>query len=194
MEITDLLALAALLFWPLVPLFWIPVHLFSGFFRRLGVFTYITPFITWLPFAAVVYLYRAFVLGFRIEFPLPVRVLGAMVLAAGLALQILTFRMLRIWGIMGLPEVTNLVKGRVLSTGPYAVVRHPTYLSHSIMFSGIYLITGVHAVAGATLLDILIITTLVIPLEDRELVARFGDEYRIYREKVPAFFPRFRKR
>ena len=57
------------------------------------------------------------------------------------------------------------------------------------MFAGVFLITGVIATGIITLLDIIIINTVVIPLEDRELVERFGEEYRRYQERVPAFFP-----
>jgi len=33
------------------------------------------------------------------------------------------------------------------------------------------------------------INALIIPLEEKELSARFDDDYRTYKEKVPGFFP-----
>jgi len=53
----------------------------------------------------------------------------------------------------------------------------------------VFFITGFIAIGVITLLDIVVINAMVIPLEDRELIGRFGDEYRRYRDRVPAFFP-----
>lgn len=190
MSLSDILSLAAILFWGLVPLFWIPVHFFSGFYRKIGIFTYITPLVTWGPFVWLVLRHREALIAYRSEVPAAVQGFGILVFLSGLFLQLWTLKLLRVWGIMGLPEVTTLVKGRVITQGPFGVVRHPTYLSHTIMFAGIFLMTGVFAVGIITLVDIVVINTMVIPLEDRELIARFGNEYSSYREKVPAFFPR----
>jgi protein-S-isoprenylcysteine O-methyltransferase Ste14 len=62
------------------------------------------------------------------------------------------------------------------------------------MYAGVFLITGVAAVAAITLLDIIVVNALVIPLEDRELIERFGEEYRAYRKRVPAFFPGIKRK
>jgi len=185
----DTLAVITMMFWTLVPLFWIPVHGFSAFFKKLGIFTYITPVITWMPIAWLIYAKRELILSFTIDLPLLVRGAGWIVLVCGILLQIWTLRLLGGWGIMGLPEVTRIVESRIVTSGPFSVIRHPTYLSHTIMYAGVFLITGVIAVGIITLLDIVIINMMVIPLEDRELVGRFGEAYRRYQERVPAFFP-----
>ena len=189
LTLNDVLAIITLMFWGLVPIFWIPVHGLSAFFKKLGIFTYITPVITWAPFCWLIYINREFLLRYQIIFPLAARSAGWIVLALGMLLQLWTLKLLRGWGLIGLPEVTTFVKGRIITTGPFSVIRHPTYLSHTIMYAGVFLITGFFVVGIITLLDILIINALVIPLEDRELVGRFGEEYRRYKERVPAFFP-----
>jgi protein-S-isoprenylcysteine O-methyltransferase Ste14 len=188
--LTDILAIVTILFWALVPLFWIPVHGFSGFFKKLGIFTYVTPAITWLPVAALIYMNRDFLLIYRIDLPDFARWTGWIVFTMGMLLQIWTIRLLRVWGIMGLPEVINMAQSRIITAGPFSVVRHPTYLSHTIMYAGVFLITGAISLGVITLLDIVIVNTVVIPLEDKELVERFGNEYTKYKKQVPAFFPR----
>ena len=45
----DLLAIMTLMFWPVIPLFWIPVHVAVHFFRRPGLAAYLLPVFTWLP-------------------------------------------------------------------------------------------------------------------------------------------------
>jgi protein-S-isoprenylcysteine O-methyltransferase Ste14 len=189
MHVNDILAIITIMFWALVPLFWIPVHGFSALFKKLGIFTYITPVITWVPIAWLIYANRELLLGHTVDLPQTVRVTGWMICILGMMLQIWTLRLLGGWGIMGIPEVTQIVESRIVTSGPFSIIRHPTYLSHTIMFAGVFLITGVIATGIITLLDIIIINTVVIPLEDRELVERFGEEYRRYQERVPAFFP-----
>jgi protein-S-isoprenylcysteine O-methyltransferase Ste14 len=189
MHVNDIIAIVTIMFWTLVPLFWIPVHGFSAFFKKLGIFTYITPVITWLPIAWLIYANREPLLRHTVDLPQTARIAGWIIFILGMMLQIWTLRLLGGWGIMGLPEVTQIVESRIVTSGPFSVIRHPTYLSHTIMYAGVFLITGVITTCIITLLDIIIINRIVIPLEDRELVERFGEEYRTYQERVPAFFP-----
>jgi len=189
MHVNDILAVITIIFWALVPLFWIPVHGLAAFFKKLGIFTYITPVITWMPIAWLIYANRDLLLKHTVDLPQTIRVMGWMIFILGMILQLWTLKLLGGWGIIGLPEVTQIAESRIITSGPFSVIRHPTYLSHTIMFAGVFLITGVIANGIITLVDIIIINTVVIPLEDRELVGRFGEDYRTYQKRVPAFFP-----
>ena len=183
-----LLALAAIIFWPVVPLFWIPIHCRTNFFRKLGLLSYILPLITWLPLACLIYSQRVFLLHDKLIFPAPLKFAGVFILLAGTALHVWTARLLGI-GIIGVPEITNEVKATLMTRGPFGVVRHPTYLAHTLMFLGVFLISGVVTVGVVTAIDFVIINAFVIPLEERELVDRFGEEYRGYQKRVPRLFP-----
>lgn len=185
----DSLAIITLMFWALVPLFWIPVHGFSAFFKKIGIYTYITPLITWLPVVGLIYAGRSWILSHRFELPAVLQGIGWIVFMLGIFLQLWTLRVLGGLRIIGLPEVSQFLESRIITSGPFSVVRHPTYASHTIMFAGVFLISGVIAVGVITLLDIIIINVFVIPLEDRELVERLGDEYKAYKDRVSAFFP-----
>ncbi len=187
---TDVIALITLILWPVVPLFWVPVRCMPRFFKRLGFLTYVLPCVTWLPVAYLVYLYRTFLLGFRISLQPVVGIGGALILVTGIALQIWTLLLLRFPVIMGMPEVKAKVRGELVTGGPFSVVRHPTYVSHTLMLLGVFLMTGVAATGAAALVDLLIANVIIIPLEERELAKRFGDEYERYRQRVPSrFFP-----
>jgi protein-S-isoprenylcysteine O-methyltransferase Ste14 len=185
----DLLALLTLIVWPVVPLFWIPVHSFPAVFRKLGLFTYIMPVMIWLPLAYFVCIHRAFLLHSKIHLSAVLSGVGLSLVVAGTTLQIWTGQLLSLRGLIGLPEITKKAEGRVVTEGAFSVVRHPTYLSHTLMFAGVFLLTGVAVVGIITVLDIVIINTVVIPLEEKELVSRFGEEYEEYRARVPRFFP-----
>ncbi len=184
------LALITIMFWMIIPLFWIPLHSVNKVFKKLGMITYLMPLIPWLPLAYLVYHFRTFLLRYTIDLPAVVNIVGAALLISGTLLHIRTIRLLG-RGIIGLPEVLKGSKGYLVTTGPFSATRHPTYFAHTLMFSGVFLITGVIATALVTLLDLVIVNAVIIPLEERELLSRFGEEYRIYRERVPPFFPRW---
>ncbi|MDA8239531.1 MAG: isoprenylcysteine carboxylmethyltransferase family protein [Nitrospiraceae bacterium] len=191
---TDLLALATVMVWPVIPLFWIPVHGFPRLFRRLGKFTYIMPAVLWPPLAYVIFINRGLLLHYRFDLPLSVRTAGALLLAAGIALQIRTGVLLSLRGLMGIPEISPGTSDRLVREGVFSVVRHPTYLSHTMMLAGMFLLTSVAAVGIVALLDFTVINAFVVPLEERELFTRFGADYAEYRKKVPRYFPRIGKK
>jgi protein-S-isoprenylcysteine O-methyltransferase Ste14 len=189
MIVTDYLAIAALIFWPVIPLFWIPVHFATGFFKKLGLFTYAMPFFTWLPLAYLIFQNRMFLISYKTELPLIVNIIGMILLIFGAVLHMWTAKLLGV-GIIGVPEIFLKIKENIVTEGPFSLVRHPTYLSHTLIFSGVFFITGVIAVGILTVLDLIIITIIVIPLEEKELLLRFSGEYVQYKKKVPSrFFP-----
>ena len=188
----DLLAIITLMFWPVIPLFWIPVHFATAFFRKLGLLTYIFPPITWMPLAYFIYTNRSFLLQTRIDIPGAMHIAGFILLISGILLHLWTARLLGIWGIIGVPEISSRVSEELVARGPFSIVRHPTYFAHTILFSGVFLVTGIASAGILTLLDFLIVNLIIIPLEERELSERFGEEYQEYKRKVPSrFFPWF---
>ncbi len=186
----EILALAAIIIWPVVPLFWIPVHGFPGIFKRLGLLTYIVTLLVWVVLAYLIYTQRDFLLKYRTGFPLFINIAGMIFLAFGTMLHVWTGKLLGLLGLMGLPEISSRVKSSLVTEGPFSIVRHPTYLAHTIMFLGIFFFTEVLAVGIITFLDIIIINAVVIPLEDSELELRFGEKYEEYKKQVRwRFFP-----
>jgi protein-S-isoprenylcysteine O-methyltransferase Ste14 len=185
------LAFITILLWPVIPLFWIPVHLMPGTFRNLGIFTYIMPLFTWLPLAFILYNQKEFLLKFTVNFHIILKSIGVILLITGTLLHMWTGKLLGARGLIGLPEISHRIKGRLVTEGAFSFVRHPTYLAHTIMLSGIFLMTGVIAVGAVTLLDFLLINVIIIPLEEREISARFGEEFQQYKKNVPKIFPGF---
>lgn len=193
-DLTDILALAAIILWPVIPIFWLPVHGFPDLFRRLGLLTYLFPAVVWIPLALLLYSEREFLLLHRFHLPFMVQVAGWVILSAGTALQMWTGRLLSLPGLMGMPEVTKKVESRFVSSGPYSIMRHPTYIAHTLMLAGIFLATEVTAVGIVVATDFFLINLVIIPLEERELSERFGPLYEDYKKKTPGFFPFTRRR
>ena len=74
------------------------------------------------------------------------------------------------------------------TTGPYAYVRHPQYVGFVLVLLGFL-------VQWPTLLTLAMFPPLVLMYlrlarqEERDAIAAFGDTYRDYMERVPAFIP-----
>lgn len=92
----------------------------------------------------------------------------------------------------GLPEVrSNHRDDRLVTTGIRARVRHPVYLGHLCEMLAWSIGTGL-VVCGLLTGFALATGAVMIRMEDAELEKRFGREYAVYRERVPAIVPRLK--
>ncbi len=79
--------------------------------------------------------------------------------------------------------------GALATTGPYSWVRHPQYVGFVVVMFGFLL-------QWPTLLTLAMFPVLVVMYfclarqEEREAIAAFGEDYRRYAARVPAFVPR----
>jgi protein-S-isoprenylcysteine O-methyltransferase Ste14 len=80
-------------------------------------------------------------------------------------------------------------ESRLAVTGPYAYVRHPQYVGFVMIMFGFLL-------QWPTLLTLAMFPVLLwmyirlARAEEREVITAFGDAYRRYAARVPAFIPR----
>jgi len=95
------------------------------------------------------------------------------------------------WLIAAAWRVLYAAQGRraLATDGPYARIRHPQYVGFILVMLGFL-------VQWPTLLTLVMFPVLVwmyvrlARSEEREVTAEFGDAYRRYAERVPAFVPR----
>ena len=107
-------------------------------------------------------------------------------------LELRYWRQLSISTLVGIPELSQQRKGRLLREGIYGVVRHPRYLSAGIGMIANALIVNYLGVY-ALLIAVIPPGYLMLVLEERELLGRFGDAYREYQRNVPRLVPRPRR-
>jgi protein-S-isoprenylcysteine O-methyltransferase Ste14 len=78
---------------------------------------------------------------------------------------------------------------RLVTTGPYAIVRHPIYTA----MLGLLVATGLTLSSLPALLLAVVVyaigTAVRVRAEEALLLETFGDEYRLYRGRVPAVLP-----
>jgi len=176
---------------PSAILFWLVVHPNVRLWRRLGLsLSYTLLVVLMVGVAVAVYLLRDSILSEEygtnyLLVALAIPIYGATVWLSLRIRRYLTFRT-----FVGVPELAARRDGGLLLTeGVYARVRHPRYVAVlfgliSVALFSNYLALYLLLPVGAAGLY------LIIRLEERELVERFGDEYETYRDRVPMFVPR----
>jgi protein-S-isoprenylcysteine O-methyltransferase Ste14 len=94
--------------------------------------------------------------------------------------------------LFGLHQVTNNLAGRPMPAARFRVplyykfVRHPLYLGFIIAFWAAPTMTAGHLLFSVVTTSYIVVGAL---LEEQDLLALFGDEYRRYREQVSMLVP-----
>ena len=114
-----------------------------------------------------------------------VRIFGLTVLVTSTAFTLWArFALGTMWSMA--PRVTG--DHQLRTRGPYAVTRHPIYTGFLGMFLGATLLSGIGQWIVLVPLALLVFQ-VKIRMEERLMVATFGDEYRRYRRQVPQLIP-----
>ncbi len=146
-------------------------------------------FVVWLPWAVVVLDHPGLFTGHPFRWLRPHPWLGWPLFLLGCALQAWT-AMIMGHRIIGIPELHRSKRQALVERPPFTWCRHPTYLSHHLIFLGLLFITGETASLVLFLLDVAVTQLIIIPLEERELLQRLGDRYRRYAARTPRLLPR----
>jgi protein-S-isoprenylcysteine O-methyltransferase Ste14 len=127
--------------------------------------------------------------GLRLNWPL---------FLVGLLLSVLSFTIrrsaIRALGKFWSLHVEMREGHEFVRTGPFALARHPVYLSMIFELLGTGLILSAWYTLGSV--SVVFIPTMIlrVRLEEAALISQFGDAYRNYMRETPAIFPRFAPR
>jgi protein-S-isoprenylcysteine O-methyltransferase Ste14 len=80
---------------------------------------------------------------------------------------------------------------KLMTDGVYARVRHPQYTGLFLIVFGEGVVHWPTIVSLAAFPVIVVAYTLLARKEERQMLDKFGDEYREYQRRVPMFIPRF---
>ena len=122
--------------------------------------------------------------------PLVLRVLGALLIAAGLLVLADVFVRFVTDGA-GTPSPAAPAQ-RLLARGAFAHLRHPMYVATATVIVGEALAFAQPVLLVGALAYVVAMLTLVQALEEPRLARRFGAEYDAYRRAVPGWWPRLR--
>jgi protein-S-isoprenylcysteine O-methyltransferase Ste14 len=101
----------------------------------------------------------------------------------------LMFRSMRTLGPQWSIQARTLANHRLITTGPYAGVRHPIYLGIGLFLMAASVVAATWWAFVAALGLYVAGSMLRIQAEDRLLASRFGQEFENYRQRVPALLP-----
>ena len=116
--------------------------------------------------------------------------LAAVCLGVSVAIALQRRKQLDTRTLAGLPELSPEAEtGALLTEGIYGRMRHPRYVEVAVGTLGYALFSGW---LGAIVVAVLTfpVLHLIVVLEERELLERFGEEYERYRDRVPRYVPR----
>ncbi len=172
-------------------LFWLLINPFVRFWRRVGPgWAYGVVGSLWALAMAGLFLVRHVLLAVEFGTNYYLTALGLVLLAASTWLGLVWFRRMRLWTIMGLPELApDRHPQQLITTGVYAIIRHPRYVELCLALWGSALIANYLVLYLAAALWLPAIYA-VVRLEEKELRDRFGVAYGEYSRRVPRFLPR----
>ena len=78
-----------------------------------------------------------------------------------------------------------------MTDGVYARVRHPQYTGLFLIVFGEGIVHWPTIVSVAAFPIIVFAYTMLARKEERQMLEKFGDDYREYQRRVPMFIPRF---
>jgi len=184
-------AVLVVAFLPPAVVWWYVVHPFTGFWRKLGPKVSLTVMGVLMSGAIaglIVIRDRLVLTDLGTHWPLVPLAVALMASCVWIALRRRKHLTNRI--LAGVPQLSSDPDDSVLLTdGIYAQIRNPRYVEvvlGTLAYAVFANYVGSYLVAFATIPGV----HLIVLLEERELLERFGDEYRRYMERVPRYVPR----
>lgn len=170
---------------------WIVVHPFVGFWRRLGAKRALRVVaVLMIALALALVPLRDALLGRDLGTSWPLVGVAAVLMAASVAMTLRRRRYLTYRVLSGVPELEG-DSGNLLTEGPYARIRHPRYVEVLVGAAAYAFFANYVGAYVAVALSIPALHVVVL-LEERELARRFGAAWEAYRARVPRYFPRKR--
>ncbi len=189
-------AVALLLALSLPPaiVYWFIIHPFIGFWRRAGLtatFAFLGVF--YIGSMVGLYFIRDLLLGRDLGLNLLLWLIALPLLIVSGVISRKRRKHLTFHRLAGVPEIAPDQHGiGLLREGIYSRVRHPRYVEFALGLVGYAFFcnfVGLYWMVAITL----VLLYLIVLMEERELRARFGQEYVDYSAQVPRFVPRRRR-
>lgn len=185
------IALALIMMTPGVLVYWVSIHPFVAFWRKLGPRPTITLHcIMMVALGVVAFVLRKPLLATDYGTNYWLIAAAIPIYAWSIYLRRKLFGTLTVRVLAGVPELsTPKSPGTLLTTGPYAQVRHPRYIQLLLAMLALSLFANHLATYVAIAISIPWVYMVTL-LEERELRNRFGEAYHDYCTQVPRFLPR----
>lgn len=187
------LALILVVSFPPAFLYWFVIHPFTAVWRRLGPLkTHLIVAPAMILVGVGIYRFRGPLMRVDFGFVPAFAVLAVLSYLFAGFLELKCRRYLKLRILVGVPQLTeDRSASNLLMEGIYSRIRHPRYVS---VFFGALAVALFSNYLATWVLQILLVPViyLLAVIEERELLDRFGADYKHYMDRVPRFVPRFR--
>jgi protein-S-isoprenylcysteine O-methyltransferase Ste14 len=188
-----LLGVAILIVVPLGLLYWLIIHPWARWWRLWGpIRTCLVVFPVLAAFGVLVFQLRSQLLGANLGTNWSLIGIACVLYCLTTWFELQYWKQVSISTLIGIPELSQHRTDRLLREGIYGAVRHPRYLSAGIGMLANALVVN-YLGLYVLLMAIVAPGYLMLVLEERELLDRFGDAYREYQRDVPRLIPRLRR-
>jgi protein-S-isoprenylcysteine O-methyltransferase Ste14 len=145
-------------------------------------------YLYWILFATIIFLNGGSILKYKFILDNYAICLGIILILIGIGLAVWAASSLGVNIARRVPEASPHEKGRLITKGPYRIVRHPIYLGEFLVILGAFFMSGAIFVLLQFILKSLFVNS-VIAWEEKEMRKRFGKKYEEYRKVTPKLFP-----
>ena len=115
----------------------------------------------------------------------------AWLVAGGVALTWIGEGM-RLWAVRHIGAISRTRTDRLgplVAAGPFAIIRNPLYLGNIALWAGFALAARMPWLAAVIVVLLGLEYHAIVRWEEGLLEARYGDEYRVYADRVPRWLP-----
>ncbi len=172
---------------------WFVIHPFVGFWRRVGKpITYTVMTVLFLGGVVGLFAIRDVLVSADLGTNWIMVGVAAVLIIPAIWLAIARAKYLSLAILTGVPELdADGSGGKLLNEGIYAVIRHPRYVEVTL---GTLAYAAFANYLGGYIIALLTIPAIhaIVVIEEKELAARFGEQYEAYRASVPRYIPRDR--
>lgn len=113
-------------------------------------------------------------------------IVGALIFVAGIALRVWSIRIL---GRLFTFEIGIRPEHKIIDSGPYSVIRHPSYTGYLLMLVGTAVAYATFFLMLGVLVGVLVFFALRINQEERMLRQHFGQAYVDYSRRTKRLIP-----
>jgi protein-S-isoprenylcysteine O-methyltransferase Ste14 len=108
---------------------------------------------------------------------------GTLLIVLGAVIRVYTV------AFTGAENKDTIMMDELVTTGPFTLVRNPLYIGNMMITFGVICYAGIIWLGIPTLAFFLFQYYCVTKYEENALLAKFGDEYQRYMDRVPAWIP-----
>lgn len=177
--------------YPPVFVFWLVFHTRIDEWRKIGKRAYWFACLGWPLISGPLLFFRRSIFSIQWSMPWWTIATGLLAISAAVRVGSQAARSISHRTLIGLVELEAEHNPQpILQTGIYSKTRNPIYFTHFLLIFAAAAISGYAANWIFVGIDIVFLTILL-RVEEKELIARYGSEYQDYMRRVPRLVPRW---